>query len=259
MTCGIGFLISFLYLVITKSWKKLKYPWYVWAIGSSLIVLSEIGYIAAFHFAPAAYVDLINYLWPVLVVSGIAFFPNESFRISYLFSQVFGFLAIWVLFYQSSNEVLFTQEKIIGYLLALMGALCWAAYILFTRRFGNVSTQMMGMYLGVTSLVCLLLHIPLEVSVTNFNFLDIAIILIMGIGMDGLAYLFWDQGMKRGNFKLLSIMSYFTPVASVSLLVFFGFVTATWKLYFSCCLLIISMGIFTISEKLHEKSLAHQK
>ena len=43
-----------------------------------------------------------------------------------------------------------------------------------------------------------------------------------GVGPVGLAYHFWEIGMKRGNVRLISQLAYFTPVGSSLLIgVFF--------------------------------------
>jgi drug/metabolite transporter (DMT)-like permease len=43
-------------------------------------------------------------------------------------------------------------------------------------------------------------------------------ILFIGIGPIGLAYHWWELGIKRGNVHLIAVLSYFIPVGSALLI-----------------------------------------
>ena len=64
----------------------------------------------------------------------------------------------------------------------------------------------------------------------------------MGIATHCLAYFFWDYGVKKGNFKLLSILSYFNPIISISILIIAGYSKPTYVLFISS-FLIFSAGL----------------
>ena len=62
----------------------------------------------------------------------------------------------------------------------------------------------------------------------------------MGITTHCIAYLCWDYGIKKGNFKLLNILSYSNPIISTLLLIVFGLAHLSAILFVSVLLLFLA-------------------
>ena len=82
-----------------------------------------------------------------------------------------------------------------------------------------------------------LLHLALETTVlpaTPGAWLAIA---MLGIGPVGLAFYLWDEGMKRGDIRLLGVASYSTPLLSSLLLAGLGLGEATSMIWVAALLI----------------------
>jgi len=77
-----SFLLTAIRLTLTKRWHIVKkQPFWVWPVGVLGICGSDLVYIWAFEYAPAAHVDLIDYTWPFLVIVFSCFLPNEKLKV----------------------------------------------------------------------------------------------------------------------------------------------------------------------------------
>lgn len=234
--------ILLFHFFFTPNQYKFGQPWYLWLIGASTITISKISFVLAFRYAPAAQVDLINYLWPIMVVVFSSFLSRERLSIAHVIASCFGFLSIYVLFSDDHGYIYFQNQHAIGYFLALLAALFWAFYSMFSRHQQNSSPILIGAYTGITALLSLIVHVFYESSVLP-TALEWVQLMIFGIGLSGLAYSLWDKGIKSGNFKLLTIFSYFTPLCSIFALILFGYATWSYSLLGSCFLMIIATFI----------------
>ena len=192
-----------------------------------LMVLGFLGhnglYIAALRFAPAAQVNLISYLWPLLMVvflaaSGIA----RPTRLQVL-GSVLGFCGLaWFL----SPDM--AHGGLLGLLLALLAAVCFAAYSALRGRIAGGPADAAGAACGVAAMVALALHIAFGAPANSA--LDPAAVLAMvliGVGPMGLANLLWDHGVRYGDGRVLATLAYLTPLLSTVLLVVFGLAVLT--------------------------------
>lgn len=228
---SISFLLSAIKITLYRQWSTLKQPWFLWIIGILGIYGNDLLYIAAFKHAPAAHADLINYLWPIMVMLFAGFLPNEKLSLHHLLAASLGFAGIYILMSQNSQG--FDSQYLLGYLFAFLDALVWSVYTLMARHYGKTPAEIIGMYCGVGAICSFLLHYQLEASVIP-SIQQCFILLIMGLVTQCLAYFFWDFGVKRGDFKLLTILSYGNPLLSIMLLIAFGMAEPSFELFIAC-------------------------
>ncbi len=231
---SVSFLLSAFKLTIYHQWSQLKQPWFLCIIGFIGIYGNNLLYISAFRYAPAAQVDLINYLWPVLVILFTGFLPNEKLTIRHVIAASMGFCAVYVLINQGERG--FERQYLMGYLLAFLDALVWSVYTIVARHHGKSPVEMIGIYCGIGAVCSLFLHLQFETT-QSLHYYQWMILLAMGMTTQCLAYFFWDFGVKQGDFKLLSILSYGTPMLSIGFLIIFGMATASIELSIACLLL----------------------
>ncbi|KTD14301.1 EamA family transporter [Legionella israelensis] len=245
-TLTIVFTVSFLFsatrLTLLKQWSKLKQPWLLWLIGFLGIYGNDLLYLAAFKHAPAAQADLINYLWPVIVILFTGLLPDEKLSLRHIIAASMGFAGVFVLI--NKNGQGFDSQYLFGYILAFLDAIVWSVYTLVARRYGKSPVEMIGMYCGVGALCSLIIHFYFEPHYLPTGSQWI-ILIMMGMTTQCLAYFFWDFGIKRGDFKLLSILSYGNPILSIGFLIFFGMAEPTIELIIAC-LLVTAGGIIGI-------------
>ena len=203
--------------------------WHVAPGTLGLGVFSLFGYhfllFIGLRLAPAVEVNLINYLWPLLiVVLAPLYLPGISLRGVHVGAAVMGFtgaaIAIWGARVVADTTIGSTLPGL-GYLLALASAFIWANYSLQTKRaestgngFPTAAIGLFGLLSGLLALFC---HWALEPSV-DLSTRDWLLLLLLGLGPLGAAFFLWDKALKLGDVRQIGILSYLTPLASTLLL-----------------------------------------
>jgi drug/metabolite transporter (DMT)-like permease len=177
---------------------------------------------AALKIAPSAQANLVNYLWPVLIVALTPIFLR-GFRLNlwHLLAVLLGFIgaAIAILGGQSLTELatFFEAEASLGYLFALIAAVIWATYSLMTKRVPAFDTAAIGGFALVAGLLALGSHVLFEPAAELAGG-DWLIIVLMGLGPLGGAFYLWDAALKLGDTRRLGILAFLTPLISTGLL-----------------------------------------
>lgn len=249
-----SFIISSIMTTITKSWGKLAaYPWYLWVVGVVCIFGNEALYVTSFKYAPAAQVDIINYLWPLLVIVLTPILPKEKLRVRNIFAVLVAFVGVFVMLsmrHHGMGEIL--PQYIYGYCSAFVAALLWAIYTLVARAYGKSTPELIGVYCGFCAAAAAYMHIGTEEFVMP-TAREIAALLIMGGTTHSLAYVLWDKAVKYGDFQLLSILSYANPILSVCILFTLGYAeSSSGVLLAGLCVFIAGVVSITPWYKLYQ-------
>lgn len=169
----------------------------------------------ALRLAPAVEANLVNYLWPLLiVVLAPLFLPGLHLRPAHVLAALAGFSGAAIAILGGGSV---TGAWSWGYLPALGAAFIWASYSLGTRRVPAFPTAAIGLFGLVSGLLSLACHVLLEPR-TALSLRDGALIAVMGLGPLGAAFFLWDKALKAGDARHIGILSYLTPLASTSLL-----------------------------------------
>jgi drug/metabolite transporter (DMT)-like permease len=177
-------------------------------------------YFLAFALAPAVEVNLINYLWPLLIVLLAAPIRGMHLGPRRLLGVGMGFAGCALLVGPGAH---FPPEAVPGFLAALGAAVVWAVYSVTagTRCLSRVPTEAVAGFCLVTSALAAMLHLAFERTVAPDGREWLAVI-GLGLGPVGAAFFLWDVGMKRGDPRLLGTLAYAVPVASTLLLIAAG-------------------------------------
>lgn len=216
--------------------RHLRQPLAVWLTGVGGLFGYHFLYFLALKTAPPVEANLINYLWPLLIVLFSALLPGERLRGWHVGGALLG-LCGTLLLVTNGGRVAFRTEYTAGYVSALACAVTWGAYSVLSRRFGHVPTDTVGGFCGVTAVLAALCHLAFERTVWPGPGEWLALFL-MGAGPTGLAFFVWDVGMKRGNIKALAGLSYSTPLLSTVLLIVAGRTRPSVTLALACLFII---------------------
>jgi len=98
---------------------------------------------------------------------------------------------------------------------------CGRSTLWLARRFTQVPSGAVVGFCGVTAMLAAALH-GLTGTWVMPGLLAWVAMIAMGIGPVGVAFALWDEGMKRGDPRLLGTFAFATPVLSTLLLTVAG-------------------------------------
>jgi drug/metabolite transporter (DMT)-like permease len=216
----------------------LRWPPQVWLLGVGGLFGYHALYFAALQLAPPAEANLVNYLWPLLIVLLSAPLAPEYERgrlgWPHLVGALLGFAGVAVL--AISRGISFTGAYALGYALALGCAFAWSLYSVLSRRFGETPTDAIASFCAAAALLSLACHWAFEPTVWPATTVAWLAVLALGIGPTGGAFYLWDHAVKRGDIRALGALSYAAPILSTALLVACGLAPATKTLLIAALL-----------------------
>jgi drug/metabolite transporter (DMT)-like permease len=239
------FLLTGLALVIgsVPAWPLMR-QWKVPPATLALGIYGLFGYhlllFIALRHAPAVEANLVNYLWPLLIVAlAPLLLAGMRLRPAHMIAAVTGFAGAAVAILGSGTGG--GSGWAWGYLPALGSALIWASYSLLTRRVRAFPTAAIGLFGLVSGVLSLLCHWALEAPAALQGG-DWALIAAMGLGPLGAAFFLWDKALKGGDPRQIGILSYLTPLASTALLMLVSGRAWSWSIA-AAALLIIGAAV----------------
>ena len=185
------------------------------------IFVSDVFFIKAIQFIPAAQAGLLNYLWPLMVVlAGVPLGLVQASR-KHAFSILLGLAGAMLVIGPD-----LTAGAWAGIVLALATGLSWTAYCLFRLWQGPDAPDALASGFALSAGIALVLHLATETTIIPPIGALISAVLV-GLVPLTLGNLAWDHGVRRGDRVLLATLAYATPLVSALFLVMFGFAQAT--------------------------------
>ncbi len=195
------FLLTGLALVIgsVPAWPLARH----WRVPPRTLALGIYG-LFAYHFllfvalrvAPAVEANLVNYLWPLLIVLlAPVLLPGTRLRPAHVLAGLAGFAGAAIAILGGGGA---SGTWSWGYLPALGAAFIWSSYSLWTRRVAAFPTAAVGLFGLVSGLLSLGCHLALEPRV-DLSARDVALVAVMGLGPLGAAFFLWDKALKTGD------------------------------------------------------------
>ncbi|MFH0849161.1 MAG: aromatic amino acid DMT transporter YddG [archaeon] len=197
-------------------------------------------------------VGLINYLWPSLTLIFAIPILGKKARSSLGIGILCGMAGICLATANPDDLFLgmFLDDKIQNlpsYILALSAAVSWGLYSNLARRWSGQSKEgAVPLFLSVAGLTLLGLStfFPAGNEWTRSSLFEL---IYMAIFPTTLAYVFWDDAMRRGRIMLVASLSYFTPLISTIISAAYLDIRTGWNLWAGCLLTIAGAAICNIS------------
>ena len=170
--------------------------------------------------APPVEANLVNYLWPLLIVLlAPVLVPGVRWSARHGLAALLGFGGAALLIGSGAERL--GRGELLGYAFALASAFIWSTYSLATRRFAHFPTGYVAWFCLVSGLASLACHFAFEPAVVPAA-ADWPWMLALGVGPMGAAFFLWDRAMKRGDPRSLGNLAYLTPLLSTVVLVLAG-------------------------------------
>jgi len=195
-----------------------------WRVPATTLLLG-IGGLFGFHFllflalrnAPPVEANLVNYLWPLLIVLLTPLLlPGWRLKWHHVVAAAIGFAGAALAI--GAAPAAFTPAATLGFTFAAGSAVVWACYSLLTRRVASFSSWAIGGFALASGLLALACHRMFEAPV-QLRDGDAWLLLLLGLGPMGGAFYLWDIAMKRGDPRVIGVLAYATPLLSTALLV----------------------------------------
>jgi drug/metabolite transporter (DMT)-like permease len=218
MAFGTAGILASAWLAARGQLAALRQPPIAWIHGVGGLFGYHALYFAAVAWAPPVEANLINYLWPLLIVLLSA--PILGLRLGprRLAGVALGFLGCVLVV---GPGAAFPPGATPGFLCAAAAALVWAVYSVTARRLAAVPTEAVAGFCLASAVLAAAAHLAFETTVVP-GMRELASALVLGLGPVGAAFFLWDIGMKRGDPRLLGTLAYAVPVASTLLLLLAG-------------------------------------
>ncbi len=218
-----------------------RWPARVWLVGVGGLFGYHALYFGALQLAPPAEANLVNYLWPLLIVLLSAPLAGERLGWTHLAGAGLGFAGVALLAFGRGLD--FAGDHALGYALALGCAFTWALYSVLSRRFGETPTDAIAAFCAASALLSLFCHLAFERTVWPASTYAWLAVLALGLGPAGAAFYLWDHAVKRGDIRALGAFSYATPILSTALLVVCGLAEPTSALLLAALLVTIGAAL----------------
>jgi drug/metabolite transporter (DMT)-like permease len=214
-------------LLASPTWRQWRVPLRVLALGVYGLFGFHFFLFVALRLAPPLQANLINYLWPLLIVLlAPLFVRGASLSRWHVLGGALGFagalLAITNGRWSGGASLADASSSVAwGFAAALFSAFIWATYSLLGQRLRQRGTMFptaaVGLFCLVSGLLALLCHALLEAPYA-FKASDIAPMAALAIGPMGTAFFLWDAALARGDARVIGTLAYLTPLISTCLL-----------------------------------------
>src|SRR5262245_24447888 len=195
------------------------------ALGVAGLLGYHVLYFFALQNAPPLEANIINYLWPLLIVLFSGLLPESAggrrLTAWHIAGAALGFAGALLALLSPGAAQDFSGVGP-GHLAALGAAVTWAAYSVASRLFRAVPSASVVMSSALTAVGALAIHLVVETTRWPETAFQWGVVAVMGLGPVGLAFTLWDSAVKRGDIRLVGVTSYATPLLSNALLAALG-------------------------------------
>jgi len=165
--------------------------------------------------APSVQANLVNYLWPILVVLLAPLFITGT-KLTYM-HWIAGILG----FSGAALAILSGTELVggfaVGYLYAGIAALIFSSYSLISKGLADSPTAAVGGYSFVAGVLAIISHFTFEPAAT-IEPIQWLWLVLMGLGPLGGSFYLWDHALKHAPAQRVGTIAFFTPLISTVLL-----------------------------------------
>jgi drug/metabolite transporter (DMT)-like permease len=236
---GIGLVIGA--LVSLPSLRSGLTPWKIPLKTLLIGVYGLFGYhfmlFLALQTAPAVEANLVNYLWPLLIVLLSPIFTKSlSLNLRYVLAAISGFAGAVLAITSGGSGFGFSSMEV-GYFFALAAAVIWATYSLATTKVPRFPTPAIGLFALASGVLAIGAHFLFEPA-ASISTADWLLLLVLGVGPLGGAFYLWDAALKIGDPRRIGLLAFLTPLLSTALLVVVSGNSLSWQLLLATGLIV---------------------
>lgn len=181
----------------------------------------------ALRWAPPVEANLVNYLWPLLIVLlSPALLPGTRLTLAHCVAAAMGFIGAALLMAGGTDAD--AARGVHGFFAAFGSALTWSLYSLLTKRVAPFSTGAVGAFCVASSALAFACHALWEPRYMP-SAAEWPLLLAIGLGPMGAAFFLWDRALKDGDPRIIGTLAYATPLVSTTVLLAGGHGSWNWR------------------------------
>ena len=213
---GIGLLIGALVSLPLAGFdlKRLKVSRTALAVGVYGLFGYHAALFAGLQNAPSVQANLVNYLWPLLIVVLAPFIiPGTKLTFKHVIAAITGFVGAGMAILSGAELV---SGFAIGYVFAFVAAIFFSTYSLLSKRV-EFQTTGVGTFGFVSGALAILAHLIFEPAAT-IQLSDWPLLIALGLGPLGGSFYLWVYALKTGNPQRVGLIAFLTPLISTTML-----------------------------------------
>jgi len=218
---SITFILIILYQKKGKTLLKLNKKNWLHAIFLGLLGTYLYYILIYFGYANAKGIEvlIIQYCWPIFVILLSIFILKEKINRWKILSVLFGFLGIFVVLSKGDLSTVHLENLYVD-LIVLLAAFIFGLFSVLSKTIDIESISLTCIYF-LTALLASFLSMMLFSEFQLPDRKTILPILINGVFVNGLSYIFWIKALKIGKASFIAPFVFLTPVISTLMLVLF--------------------------------------
>ena len=175
--------------------------WKLVGIGIVGNVLYQLFFIIGVNYTYAANAAVMLGTIPIWVAILSQFFTDEKLTLYKSLGVFFAFTGVTLIILGGENSLSFESETFLGNIIILIAAVCWATFTILSRKYLRVYSPLQySAFMSQIGLIGLLLiGLPFMVKLdwSNISIIGYGGILYSGVLSIGLAYIIWNNGVKK--------------------------------------------------------------
>ncbi len=218
----IGFCITYYTSPAKKKVALLPRNKGIWSVGLLCLFSSQCLYTYSYHFLNPEQVELIFYVWPVLLT--VFCILNKTIRFSkmHLIALTLCSIGVYTCLSPSVSSTQGLMTLLTGSAVAISSALCWAFYFFYSKSNKDQATEYQSsLFSGPCAIFCIIIHLCTESTIIP-TLSQLFIILFLGLVFMHFSLTLWNRAISHGNFKIVSLFPYLVPILSIFILVIAG-------------------------------------
>lgn len=213
---GIALLVGAAAMAV--QWRQWRVRWSTFCLGAGALVIYHALLFTALRWAPPVTANLVNYLWPLLIVVLAPLIQSQStWRLQSVVAAGLGFAGA-ALAITGGHELKLARGEIMGYALALAAAFTWALYSLILKRVPPFPYGAVGLFNLGAGLISLGISFATE-DIPQISAVGWFWLIGIGLGPLGFAFYFWNRAALSLPATQLGVVSFLTPVLSTTALI----------------------------------------
>lgn len=188
---------------------KFRMPVKTYALGLYGMLAYNAIYIYAFKTGPSLEVNLLNYLWPAVLVFANLLIQRKRPSLNTLAGIVLCVAGSFFVF--ESRGDLHLDGGQLTLWLGLLAAMLWGSYSAMSR-YADITADRIAVFMLMAGLGMLALHLSFEETAWPVSALGWTMLFVYAGARA--CFFTWDYALKRGKIEAIASLSYFIPLFS---------------------------------------------